>query len=513
MTGAAPDPAPDPRLALAAWTKVCHHCDGIALGTTVAALAARGAFALLDGPAAAPDRLAALLGFSPGYFRLACKLLASQGFLHLGPDGAVAPTPDGRRWLAQVGRYADAARRVAEASALFAALAGSGGPLAAARGLPEDRGDPLADRVSRHLRGPIAAAALLGLSRSGRLADAAPGDAAGARAWAALRAEGWADGHALTPEGRVAATFAAQYAYPVCYLPTYAAVPALLAGSPAAGPAPGGAETHVDRALDIDFSGLVFARTCKEPFLELALPLFDAEDLAAQPAAVVDTGSGDGTLLAELHRAVKERTRRGSHLERHPLTLVGVEANEVARAATARRLAGLGAPWRALAGDVGDPAGIARSLERSGVEPRDALHVSKSVLHNRTYRRPARPAAALPATRAVFVDADGAAIDPALAVGSLVELLAAWAPLVRRHGMIVAEAHTVDPALAAARVGRSLVTPLDASHGYSRQLLVEVEVHRAAVALAGYRTLAARDVGAAMVGRPLMSVDHVIPAP
>ncbi|HEX2526088.1 MAG TPA: hypothetical protein VHL31_07280 [Geminicoccus sp.] len=499
--------APDPH-AVAAWTKICHHCDGIAIGTTVATLTEREAFALMDKPVS-PDILALILGFAPGYLQLACKLLASQGFVALMP-GSVVLTDTGRAWLAQADRYRDMPQRTAQGRAMFTALTGGGGTGPGDLVLPKRGGDPLTERVSCQLRGPMVAAAMLGLVRSGRL-NGSPDDPATRSAMAVLAAEGWATDEQLTPEGQAAVGMAAQYAYPICYLPTYESVSALLTGGKMPTPQPGEIETHVDRALDIDFSGIVFARNCRTPFFDLALPIFDTNDVQAQPKAVVDTGSGDGTLLSELYLAIRQRTRRGQLLDRFPLTLVGVEINEVARAATARRLASLDTPWRSLRGDIGKPEAIAASLAREGIPAEDVLHVSKSVLHNRTYVRPSVTFAP-PAMHAVFVDADGSAIDPSLAYGSLAELLAAWAPRTRRHGMIAIEAHTVDPALAARHVGRSLITPLDASHGYSRQMLVEIEVHRAAVAAAGYRTIATRDVGERMVGRPLMSVDHIIPA-
>jgi hypothetical protein len=95
---------------------------------------------------------------------------------------------------------------------------------------------------------------------------------------------------------------ARQYRYPMVYLPLLRRVPGLLFGDhrPAQDPddAGSGAETHLDRELDISFSGDFFATVCRTPFLDIAPPLFDREPLSGQPAFVVDTGCGDGAMLA-----------------------------------------------------------------------------------------------------------------------------------------------------------------------------------------------------------------------
>jgi hypothetical protein len=226
---------------------------------------------------------------------------------------------------------------------------------------------------------------------------------------------------------------------------------------------------------------------------------------------LVDTGSGDGTLLAVLYGAVKERTRRGAALAEAPLHLVGVEVNEVSRRATAACLAGVDAPSLALIGDIGAPDAIAASLAAAGLDCRAALHVNKSVIHNRCYR-PARNRRPAPAISAVFSDRSGAAIAADDVYSGLVELFEAWRPWTQRFGMLTIEAHTVDPDLAARHIGRSLITCLDAEHGYSGQLLMEISPHRAASAAAGYRVRASHDLGQGMVGVPIMSVDHIMPA-
>src|SRR5205814_2272884 len=155
-----------------------------------------------------------------------------------------------------------------------------------------------------------------------------------------LAAAGWARPEGgLTPDGEIALSLARQYRYPVMYLPLLRQVPELLFGEPGK-PGDGDGDTHLDRELDLRFSGEVFTAACREPFLGLALPLFEAAPLDRQPALVVDAGCGDGALLEALYLAVRERTARGRRLAERPLLVAGVDPSPVARRMASARLAG-----------------------------------------------------------------------------------------------------------------------------------------------------------------------------
>ena len=86
-------------------------------------------------------------------------------------------------------------------------------------------------------------------------------------------------------------------------------VPELNFGHPGPGPAAAadGTETHLDRELDIGFSGDVFSSVCRTPFLDIALPLFDRQPVAGQPGVVVDTGCGDRTMWPRCRRPSASR--------------------------------------------------------------------------------------------------------------------------------------------------------------------------------------------------------------
>jgi hypothetical protein len=554
----------DPLLAgfcASVWRTVCWHLDGAAIGSAVEALESRGVFGALR-EASAPlafDDLASRAGARPGLLNVALRLLADQGFVSREGGGEpgrsrVRLTPTGLDWLRMLETYRGAAARTERARALLSsfhddASARMDPAVDVLAGGPErdllGSGDLIERRVRAHRDGPLVAAAVTGLDRCGALArlteagvhgcpdEELPGPGrAVSQALAVLVAQGWLKREAgrtsLTFEGRVVSEVAPQYWYAASYLPTlgragrriFAARPAREGG--AGGTEDGidggddhdGVERHVDRALDIAFSGVVFRRACLEPLLSAVLPLFESEPLASQPAAIVDTGSGDGTLLVELYRAIRDRTARGRHLDAAPLRMVGVEYNEVARLETEHRLRAEDVPGWSVRGDVADPDAIAATLRENGLDPHDVLHVSKSVIHNRRFAAPGEDDGLPPFgdPDGVFVDADGERIGPRRLELDLVQLFRRYRPWTARHGMVVVEAHAVPPEAVAAAIGRAPLTIVDACHAFSGQLLVEARVFRAAARAAGLASASSRDLDTATVGRPLLTIDHFRPA-
>lgn len=493
------------------WRRVCFHLDGLAIGTSVEAVHARGGFAALA-EAQQPigvEELADAISVRPGYLNLVFRLLELQGYItrsgHIADArGMVALTDAGHDWLACLDAYVGFADRVRSAQTLLA------------HGEVTTRPSPdgLPARVACHLAGPVTAAAMTALSRSGLFADGntrvAIKDLPHPAIAGIVTAQGWAvadDSQLILNEGgQLALQFAAQYYYPVSYLPTLASVAGLLRGDTVAARDEAGTEGHVDRELDIAFSGLVFARTCRAPLFDLVLPLFDSADADAQPRAIVDCGGGDGTLLCELYEAIATRTRRGGALSTHPLAMIGVEYNPVAERVLGTRLKDRGVPGFVFAGDVGDPQAIASRLKGEGFAADDVLHVSKSVFHNRTFR--GTPARGAGGSMGAFVAPDGAWLSSAQIETDLEDLFGAWRAILGRHGMVVIEAHIIAAALATARLGRSVMTSLEASHGYSHQYLLEIDLHRAAARRAGLRVLGQHDFGEPIMGAPIMSIDH-----
>jgi len=489
------------------WDAVCRHTDGMAIGSTMAALWSRGALRTLAGAERTGfGKLRAGLGANAGFLHVAIRLLADQGWVTCAGEGGtdelvITPTRAGRVVMTGLAGAYQGLPLAAEQDALapFAELAERDWDLPSAGVPPAVR-----HQVLSHLNGHLIAPVMFATTRRG---FALTGTAA-----RILARPGWVRDGGFTPDGEIALKMARQYRYPMIYLPLLRAVPELIFGDPAR--ASSGYDTHLDRDLDLRFSGDVFAATCRAPFLDIALPLFDREPAADQPAMVVDVGCGDGTLLQTLYEAVLNRTRRGGQLGEYPLLMVGADPSPVARRMTADRLSAAGIPHLVMDGDIADPAGLARELGAAGHDAGDALHVCKSAIHDRAYREPRPPAASpAPAVLTAFARPDGTAIPASRVALNLAEQFRSWLPLARRHGWIVIEAHSAAAATVAALIGRSPVTALDATHGYSGQYPVEPEVFAWAARAGGFTSRAHSEPAAGALGHPLLTIDHFVPEP
>lgn len=513
------------------WRRLALHVDGLAALSTWELLERHGILERLAAGAVPSDLARAFAVAGPGPAHQGCLRIALRSLFNQG--WAAPPAPDragdeiwqltaaGRDFLAVA-----AATRAAPtllAAAVWAVAPGEPAPdlataleaaleLAAQNyGLPA--GAP--ERFRRHCDGPLAAAIATALvARGWPLEEPRLTLPERCRkllgAW--LVGEGWTgpDGRPQ-PTAAVVALLASHYWYPLSYLPLLRGLEGLFFGDPGqlVGRGAGGEESHVDRELDIRFSGQVFEGPVRQPFLDRVRAAF-AKPLAEQPEALVDVGAGDGTLLRETWEMVRAETPRGRALGEGPLLAVAVEPSSVARRRGATTLAAAGIPHRVLEGDVGSPDELAARLAAIGVDPGNCLYLCKSVFHNRSFVTPrdeGRPP--LPcSTGGDFLGDRGEPLDPRQVEQSLVELFASWRPFWRRHGMVAIEAHTVPPGQAARLQGRSPLTALELLHGYSRQLLLEPEVHRAAAAAAGLVSLGRADIGRASVGYVALTVDH-----
>jgi hypothetical protein len=495
-------PSPD-RNELEAWRVVCRNVAGLATATTIAV--AEPLLRMLEADELELEDVQKGQGWSD-YAHVALRLLVGLGLVEPRPNGAFSLSFRGRALIQDLQAFEPAEELCGATQAADSALPGDLDP-ATERALGElsERLETVAPWVYEHLAGFLLAPAALALDRDPErvLPDVMS---------RALERARWTNGVERTALGRCALGMAAQYLYPLSYLPTFARVPRLVRTGGSVipgGPAP---ETHVDRALDIRFSGLVFRRVALVPLLEVVLPLFDTADPADQPAVVVDTGCGDGSLLVELYRQIASRTVRAGSLSKAPLTMVGVEYSPVARRAAADRLAAAGVPHAVMEGDVASPDLIASGLRDLGFRGGDVLHVSKSVMHDRAYTGapPLDPGASAPTTGALFLDENGRRIAPEAMLADLVEHFRRWQPHVGRHGIVVIEAHTANPTSYPLWAAGGIAVALDAAHLYSNQYLVEAEVHRWAMAEGGLRTRRRRDLSA-LVGAPLMTLDYLGP--
>ena len=60
-----------------------------------------------------------------------------------------------------------------------------------------------------------------------------------------------------------------------------------------------------------------------------------------------------------------------------------------------------------------------------------------------------------------------------------------WSPYVHKFGLLIIELHTISPHLTAANLGKTAATAYDATHGFSDQYIVEIDVLHKIAAEAG----------------------------
>ena len=68
---------------------------------------------------------------------------------------------------------------------------------------------------------------------------------------------------------------------------------------------------------------------------------------------------------------------------------------------------------------------------------------------------------------------------------NLLEHFNKWAPYIKKNGLLVIELHTISPKLISQNLGRTAATAYNATHGFSDQYIVEVDVFEKIAAEAG----------------------------
>ena len=472
------------------------HQDGVMLASCLAGMDAAG---VLEPAFGGGVTLAGLLPGAPdsayGYLRVGLHCLASQGWLdlELTPDPrttALCPTEEGRAVAPYFDRYLGAARflhRFADPAA--DAWSRPWDPLRRDRfeelveraqggwELGEDLGDQR-NVVAAHLDAAPAVPAILHLHACGRLGEREarlPDPPFGAAIAPLLVHLGWlGEDGSYTRAGRRARVSSQHYGLVASYLPLLSRLGELYRGecTVAGSLEAGETEWHVNRRLNVIASGAAHDGYFADAE-ELLAGVFDREPVSSQPRFVADMGCGDGSWLTRIHRLVRERTLRGQRLDSDPVLMVGFDCNPEALEQAREVLAAAGVPALLLVGDVTDPVGVRESLARHGLAIEDGLHVRAFIDHDRDYV-PADPQ--VPATgwpTGAYVDAAGHALDGAAVERNLVEHLRRWAPQVKRHGLVLLEAHSVPPQVARHHVGALHSIAFEGYHGYSHQYPIE----------------------------------------
>lgn len=294
------------------------------------------------------------------------------------------------------------------------------------------------------------------------------------------------DTYKFTDKGLFFARRASAYGVTVSYQNTFRHLDDLIFGNPNLlwETKEGEPEKHVDREMNVWGSGGAHGAYFKKVD-EIIIDLF-SKPIHEQPRGIVDMGCGNGAYLQHLYEVIEKQTLRGKMLESHPLFLVGADFNEAALKVTRGNLIKADIWAKVIWGDIGRPDILAKDLKDDyGIELKDLLNVRTFLDHNRIWEDPKEIKEDRNSQSTGAFGFRGERINNNLVEDNLLAHFKKWAPYVEKFGLLVIELHTVPPELTAANLGRTAATAYDATHGFSDQYILEVDVFNAIAAEAG----------------------------
>jgi hypothetical protein len=197
-------------------------------------------------------------------------------------------------------------------------------------------------------------------------------------------------------------------------------------------------------------------------------------------------GCGNGAFLQHLFEVIDRQTLRGKMLDEYPLFLVGADYNQAALKVTRANLIKADIWAKVIWGDIGRPDLLSDDLmENYAIDLKDLLNVRTFLDHNRIWEA---PQSILPTRISNSTGAfahRGKRITNNLVEDNLHHHLTKWAPYVKKFGLLLIELHTISPRITATHLGKTAATAYDATHGFSDQYIVEIEVFHKVAAEVG----------------------------
>lgn len=290
----------------------------------------------------------------------------------------------------------------------------------------------------------------------------------------------------FTESGLFFAKRASAYGVTVSYLPMFRKMDELLFGNPniLKEVKAGEPELHVDREMNVWGSGGAHA-TYFKVVDDIIIEIFN-QPIELQPKGILDMGCGNGAFLQHLFEVIDRFTLRGKMLDEHPLFLVGADYNEAALKVTRGNLINADIWAKVIWGDIGDPEGLANDLsENYDIALKDLLNVRTFLDHNRIWNEPSKINSDRKSTSTGAFAFRGSRISNNLVEDNLLEHLIKWKPYVEKFGLLLIELHTIAPQIASKQLGKTAATAYDATHGFSDQYIVEIDILHKIAAEAG----------------------------
>ncbi|PTM06108.1 MAG: polyketide synthase [Bacteroidetes bacterium] len=293
------------------------------------------------------------------------------------------------------------------------------------------------------------------------------------------------DTYRFTDEGLFFAKRASAYGVTVSYLPTFIQLDELIFGNPLIlkTSSPNETEKHVHREMNVWGSGGAHS-TYFKVIDEIIINLFN-KPIAEQPKGILDMGCGNGAFIQHIFDVIEYQTLRGKMLDEHPLLLVGADFNQAALKVTRANLIKADIWAKVIWGDIGRPDILANDLKEDyNIELKDLLNVRTFLDHNRIWEAPKEETNRISHSSGAYAY-QGKRLNNNIVEDSLLEHLKKWKPFVEKFGLLIIELHTINPKFTGKNIGKTAATAYDATHGYSDQYILEVDVFNKVAAEAG----------------------------
>ncbi len=298
------------------------------------------------------------------------------------------------------------------------------------------------------------------------------------------------DHYKFTQKGLFFAKRSSAYGVTVSYIPTFRRVDELMFGNAniLRSSMPNMQEIHVDREMNVWGSGGAHSAYFKK-IDEIIIDLFN-KPIEEQPKGILDMGCGNGAFLIHLFEVIEQRTKRGPLLEEYPLFLVGVDFNKTALKVTRSNLVKADIWAKVIWGDIGDPKRLHDDIkENYNIELSDLLNVRTFLDHNRLWSQPKKIDNLRVSNSTGAFAYCGKRLSNSIVEQNLKEHFENWGPYIKKFGLLLIELHTVNPTIAAKNIGKTAVTAYDATHGFSDQFILELEVFQKVLNEIGFYTV------------------------
>jgi len=291
----------------------------------------------------------------------------------------------------------------------------------------------------------------------------------------------------FTDKGLFFAKRASAYGVTVSYIPTFLELDELIFGNPQIlrTSSPNDTERHVHREMNVWGSGGAHA-TYFKVIDQVVIDLFN-RPIDQQPKGILDMGCGNGAFIEHIFNIIEQQTLRGKMLDDYPLFLVGADFNKAALKVTRANLIAADIWAKVIWGDIGKPNVLASDLKEDyNIDLKDLLNVRTFLDHNRIWEAPTRAHNFVSNSSGAYSSV-GNRLNNKDVEASLLEHLEKWKPYVDKFGLLIIELHTINPKLASDNLGKTAATAYDATHGFSDQYILEVDVFKKIAEKAGLK--------------------------